>query len=62
MMTFVYVFLVAVLFGAVYILMHIVHQDKPKCPRCDHRMTYKGEDESDREIWVCEECGEVLML
>lgn len=62
MMTAICVFAIALLFGALYLLIHLFRDDRPKCPRCDHKMYYSGEDESDREVWVCSYCGERLLL
>ena len=62
MMTAVCVFAIALLFCAVYLLMMLFRDDRPRCPRCDHAMKYIGEDESGREVWVCQYCGERVML
>lgn len=62
MTTFICAILAAIIFGAVYLLTLLVHRNRPKCPRCDHQMYYAGEDENDREVWVCSYCGERLLL
>ena len=62
MMTIICVILAAVIFVAVYLLTLLVGGSRPKCPRCDHKMYYAGEDESDREVWVCSHCHERLLL
>ena len=62
MKTMLCVFLAAVLFALVYLITVILHHNRPRCPRCDNKMYYAGEDESDREVWVCSHCGERLLL
>ena len=62
MMTFVCVVGIAMLFCAIYLLLKLTDEARPRCPRCGRKMEYKGTDESDREIWECEECGEILIL
>ena len=62
MMTFLGVAAIVLFFAVLFLLIKVAEYNRPKCPRCGKKMHYNGTDESDREVWVCDECGEVLMI
>ena len=60
MTTFLGVLGVTLLFSVVYFLMLWA---SPKCPHCGKsHLRYKGEDESQREVWECPKCGEKMLI